>query len=212
MAKKKKRATLDQYPTPEWVVHRLFEHPRFPVPKGGTWFEPCVGDGAIVRAVPKGEVRRWVVNDIDLHRLAFDPGGRKVAAGDRYHLDILEWDRHGSIDELKRRLNLRLSVVITNPPYCIAQEVVERCRPLAPWLVLLLRTQFLASEERADFFRRDEPDIFLLPNRPSFTGDGDTDMHDYAWFVWGPKRRRMGRLHHLASTSKAVRRPRPATP
>jgi hypothetical protein len=27
------------------------------------------------------------------------------------------------------------------------------------------------------------PDIYVIPNRPSFTG-GKTDSIEYAWFVW----------------------------
>ena len=199
--RKTPRVALDQYPTPTWVVHRLLEHPLLDIPRTGTWFEPCAGAGQIVRAVESRraqqgwEVDRWVTNEID--PLVTPAGASEyLVAPDMHCSDIRDWKDCYS----------RFAVAITNPPYMIAREVLEVCRPLAKWLVLLLRTQFLASEERAEMFRQDEPDIFLLPNRPSFTANGQTDMHDYAWFVWGPERKQEGQLCHLASTSKEERK------
>ena len=32
------------------------------------------------------------------------------------------------------------------------------------------------------------PDLYVLPNRPSFTKNGNTDSIEYAWFVWGHDR------------------------
>ena len=48
---------------------------------------------------------------------------------------------------------------------------------------MLLRLNFLGSQERSDYLREHMPDIYVIPNRPSFTG-GKTDSIEYAWFVW----------------------------
>lgn len=75
-------------------------------------------------------------------------------------------------------------VCITNPPFSLAQEFLDRCLPQCKITVMLLRLAFIASEKRADFMRKNNPDLYILPNRPSFSADGATDSADYAWFVF----------------------------
>ena len=38
----------ENYPTPEWAVHRLLDTWE---PPGSVWLEPCAGEGAIISAV-----------------------------------------------------------------------------------------------------------------------------------------------------------------
>ena len=79
----------------------------------------------------------------------------------------------------------RFDAIITNPPFSLAFQFVRRSVKLADHVFLLLRLNFLASQKRADWFKKNEPSaLFVLINRPSFTGGG-TDMTDYAWFYWG---------------------------
>lgn len=71
-------------------------------------------------------------------------------------------------------------------PTSLAEEFVRHSRELYPHadLVFLLRIAFLASDGRQALWRDlGTPDVYVLPNRPSFTGKG-TDSADYAWFVW----------------------------
>ena len=66
---------------------------------------------------------------------------------------------------------------------------------------MLLRLNYLGSEKRAAFFQEVPPDVYVLPNRPSFVRGGN-DSCEYAWFAWGPKRRRdEGRFAVLGTTS-----------
>jgi hypothetical protein len=51
-------------------------------------------------------------------------------------------------------------------------------------VIMLLRLNFLASEERSEFMQRTRPDVYVLPNRPSFVLAGKTDSIEYAWFHW----------------------------
>jgi hypothetical protein len=46
------------------------------------------------------------------------------------------------------------------------------------------------------------PDIYVLPNRPDFSGGGG-DSCEYAWFVWSPFAR--GSVSVLPTTPKSVR-------
>ena len=50
------------------------------------------------------------------------------------------------------------------------------------------------------------PDVYQLPKRPSFTGDGSPDAAEYSWFVWpdGQHDRRVGRVAMLDAASALV--------
>lgn len=175
------RRPFDNYSTPEWCVKRLLEARELPM---GTWLEPCAGDGAIARAVPSDHVY-WTTVEL-----------RAECAAD-YHGDFLtaEVERH-------------FDVAITNPPYHLAEQFIVKCLEIADHVVMLLRLNFLEGESRADFLRRYPPDVYVLPNRPSFTGKG-TDATAYAWFYWPPERRReSGTIRVLASTPKEERKAR----
>ena len=173
----------DAYMTPAWCVRRLLEEWRPYDP--GIMVEPAVGDGAIVRAVDEVMPRGWRVYDIRKTSACLDP------------CDFLEVS-----DVIPSA-----AAVLTNPPYCLAEEFVRHSRACFPCadLVFLLRIAFLASAARLPLWRDvGTPDIYVLPNRPSFTGGG-TDSADYAWFRWPEERRLAGQIRILAETTKSER-------
>ena len=190
------RVAFDVYPTPAWCVHRLLEEVELP---GGHWCEPAAGDGAIIRAVR--DVRRDVTwSALELRsecQAALVKEGAEVQIG-----DALE-----SPWQLRPEL---LTLVITNPPYALAEAFLARALEASTSVALLLRLDFLGSERRSGLFRRVPPDIHVLPNRPSFVA-GRTDASEYAWFVWRHYRdRRYGNVGVLATTPREVRIPRRA--
>jgi hypothetical protein len=77
-----------------------------------------------------------------------------------------------------------------NPPFRLAIEFIEACLKLAPVVACLLRLNFLGSDERNEFFRKNAPSVFVIPNRVSFISPeikpGSVDSIEYAWMVWGP--------------------------
>lgn len=154
----------DFYPTPAWCVHRLLEAVALP---DGWWLEPAVGDGAIVQAVDSriGCTPRckWKTFDI-----------RQTEAA-MYVRDFLAMDPPE---------DPMFDGIITNPPYNQALEFVRLSIKWSPIVVMLLRLNWIASQKRHAFIREHPPDVYVLPNRPSFTGRG-TDSIEYAWFVWG---------------------------
>ena len=98
-------------------------------------------------------------------------------------------------------------MIITNPPYWLAFDFVLASLSRARFVAMLLRLNFLSSESRSALMRVDAPDVYVLPNRPSFVASGQTDSIEYAWFVWPEERgRRSGRVQVLATTSAVERR------
>lgn len=75
--------------------------------------------------------------------------------------------------------------VVTNPPFSLAKEFVTHAKSHADEVFMLLRLNFLGAKKRKDWWKQHEPDaIFVLSDRPDFTGDGG-DACEYGWFYWG---------------------------
>lgn len=186
------RSPADYYPTPHWCVKRLMEETELPP---GEWLEPCVGHGSIVSACDT--TRSDVVwTGVDL-RAEFESHLRSQGLSFPFHeADFTTWSQPACA---------RFDVVITNPPYSIAQSVIARAFELAPNVVMLLRLNYLASETRSALMRAHPPDVYVLPNRPSFSGSG-TDSIEYAWFIWTPNKARLsGSVRVLRPTPRGER-------
>lgn len=75
--------------------------------------------------------------------------------------------------------------VITNPPFSLAKEFIEKSLKEARVVIMLLRINFLESKKRRALWEEFPVDhLVVLSKRPSFTGDGKTDGTGYAWFIW----------------------------
>lgn len=155
-----KRNEYDAYGTPTWCTEAIVKQ----VTWGASPFilEPCKGKGAIL---------------------------------DVLHMNALMLTDWCEIQEGKDFLtedfqpSCRYDFVLTNPPFSLAQEFIERSLEIANCVIMLLRINFLASSRRKEFWKRNPPTaIHVLTKRPSFTGNG-TDATDYAWFVWDSTRR-----------------------
>lgn len=166
------RREHDFYATPAWCVHRLLDAIGEALPTDGGWLEPACGDGAIVDAVNDWYARRdreidgWLFGDIA-------PRGRYERIPPRDYLS----ERYAAPAE-------RYAVGITNPPFARAMDFVRRMHAECEITIALVRLNWLASAERAPWLREHAPSVFVLPNRPSFTGGG-TDSAEYAWAAWG---------------------------
>jgi hypothetical protein len=78
-------------------------------------------------------------------------------------------------------------LIITNPPYKFALDFVACALHTGRDVAMLLRLNFLASQQRAAFHKQHPSDVYVLPRRPSFAHKR-TDSTEYAWMVWGPGR------------------------
>jgi hypothetical protein len=192
------RSEADNYSTPLWAVKRLLDVYR-PPPGPGVWLEPAAGDGNIIRAVNEVVPSvKWLACEL---REECRPALAQ-AVGDPRRVIITDYiTAPPQIPEGKR-----IEVVITNPPYRLAHEFIAQSFGLAEEVVMLLRLNYLGSDHRAEFLRHYPPDVFVLPNRPSFKGNGKTDSPEYAWFVFRPfEKRDYGTLQILPSTPSTER-------
>lgn len=193
-----KRSPADNYPTPPFCTHRLLEdsYAQEMLPPG-RWLEPGAGDGAIIKATNS------VRSDIEWTALEFREECKPAlteAVGPNGTVLIEDYLIPPEDSGLKT-----YQVAIGNPPYRIAQEFISRSLEVAHTVCLLLRVNFLASAKRNSLMRSTAPDCLILPNRPSFRGEG-TDSPEYAWFVWsGERNRTMGRIWVLNTTPLDVR-------
>lgn len=160
------RRADDFYATPAWCTRAIMPHLRLNDPV----LDPCCGDGAIL-GVLFAAGRTVCGLELDAAR-----GGTSGSVSIRDALTPEPWPQHRTI--------------ITNPPYSLAMEFIERALREAPEdadVAFLLRLNFLGSQRRAAFHRSYPSDVYVLPRRPSFTGGG-TDATEYCWMVWGASR------------------------
>ena len=153
------------YSTPPSVLVKLREHINFP--SDFTYLEPCAGSGAVSRAIPGN----WTLLELrEEEKPTLEALGHEVICPQ----DFLTWDAEGR----------EWDYIITNPPFSLAQEFIEKSLTLSPRVIFLLRLSFLESQKRYDFWQKHNPSIYVLSKRPSFVG-GATDSCAYAWFFFG---------------------------
>lgn len=187
----KERHALDFYETPGWCTRALLSHLGTPIGFDSdtaktiraaptTILDAGAGTGAIVR-----ECLLWWPSS---YATGIELDADRAFEAQRLLLQNPDWTlercrvHQGSFYDLKDQWDL----VISNPPYAKAEEFVRHALTIGRTCAFLLRLNWLASKSRAQFHRDHPSDVFVLPKRPSFTGDGKTDATEYAWFVWGP--------------------------
>ena len=114
----------------------------------------------------------------------YEPCKGGGAIYDRVDVDLKDYaELSEGIDYLTTDIH-EVDLIITNPPFSSAREFIEKSLTEAGSVWYLLRTGFLESKERAEWWQGREPTHLLsLSARPSFTKTG-TDSANYAWFGW----------------------------
>ncbi len=163
------RRLNDFYETPAWCTKAIL-----PMLPSVNILDPCAGTGAILRAV------RDEHPDAQMYGYELDPKLANISRQE-HGLSVITHDSLSVADWLDA------DVYLFNPPFVHSLEFVQRALAEATkstWVVALLRLNWLAGIKRMGFHRVHPADVYVLPKRPSFTGDGKTDATEYAWFVW----------------------------
>jgi len=187
------RKEQDFYETPYWCTRVLLDSiqlrssnllPRI--------LEPCAGNGAISKEI----IRKYP--DIQLQQVEIQKKMNQLSHfGDVTIADFLTSD----VDKMLKIFDPQH--IITNPPFSLAKEFLEKCFELFPFasVTMLLPLSFLGSDERHEFWLEHRPDaLYILSDRPSFTGYG-SDSSVYAWYRWNTKETG---IFHLKNTYKTV--------
>lgn len=91
------------------------------------------------------------------------------------------------LDYFAHTWETRPDIIITNPPFKLAKEFLEKSLQEADVVIYLLRLGFLESKKRREFHKANPPtNLIVLSERPSFVAGG-TDKTAYAWYVYDPK-------------------------
>lgn len=175
------RHASDFYETPAWVVHemiRIARHVLPMIPK--SVLEPgCGPEAPFLKSAATAWPLAWLAGVEYLPQ----PAGPLVA----YRQPVLHFNQ----DYMTRQSTQRFDLIITNPPFSLAQEFLAASRKhLAPGgkIVFLLPLTWLACRKRWEAIYKisdNRPEsVHVLVVRPSFTGEG-TNATEYGIFVWG---------------------------
>ena len=163
------RVDNDYYATDPSSTVALLEAHKF---YGSNFLEPCCGEGHISKIVSE-YYPNVEIDSIDLVDRGFGTGG---------------------IDFLKFETDKRYDSIITNPPYALAQEFLEKSfQILNPCgqIAMFLKTVWLESESRYNMFQdKDFPlkTVYQFSKRVTLYKNGEkmknSGMIAYAWYVW----------------------------
>jgi hypothetical protein len=165
-----KREVSDFYATPLSVVENFLHNYKV---KPGNILEPTSGNGNIIKAIRE----HGYDNHITAIELRDEYSNLKNNGTSEVYIE----------DFLNYMPNRNYSTIISNPPYSIAQKIIEKCFEISDKnteTIMLLRAAFLESKKRFEFWQKHPVNgLYVLRDRPRFKGKG-TDATAYAWFIW----------------------------
>ena len=170
---KNKRVENDFYATDPLAVEMLMDKYEF---NQGSFLEPCVGNGNI-SGVIKERFLTSPITGIDI----VDRGYPNTIVG-----DFLTYVTNEKYDN-----------IITNPPFSLAMEFVEKGMELLKpngKMAMFLKIQFLESEKRVALFEKYPPKYIYVFSKRMATWNSGEQFDDkgkrwattmcHAWFVW----------------------------
>lgn len=162
--KKENRNKSDFYQTPYSITKHLLDNIKIDI--NSKILEPCEGEGAIIKVLKeKG------FNYIDSFDLNND-----------------------NIDFLKYETNKIYDYVITNPPFSLAFEFIEKYKEISNNIIMLLPLNYLHGKKRYDeLYIKDDyklKEIYVFTRYPMLSdtiredGRYKTGMLVYAWYYF----------------------------
>lgn len=127
--------------------------------------------------------------DINNHPMSYPEALKRCGYTNIDTIDIRE-DSLANIkgDYLKMDCKDKYNIIITNPPFNIAREIIEKALDDVKedgFVIMLVRLNFFGSKARRDMWERQMPKYsFVHSKRLSFTDDGKTDSIEYQHLVF----------------------------
>lgn len=167
----RERVENDYYATPYSATEMLLNNVEF----NGDFLEPCVGGGHIVDVLKKYYDSEITCSDI-------------VNRG--YSNTIIA-------DFLIHNFNRKFDNIVTNPPYSLAQEFLEKGMEVindGGKIAMFLKIQFLEGAKRKEMFKKYPPKyIYVFSKRQNPWRNGSpvdekgkpwSSTMCFAWFIW----------------------------
>jgi hypothetical protein len=155
----------DAYFTPVEAIQALMGLEKIPA----RVFDPCVGNGAILDPL--------------------EAAGHHVSGA-----DVCDYGWRGTIikDFLASPSDLRGTAIVSNPPYKLAQEFIQKVIDEGcPYHAWLLRLNFLESIRRKPFFEGQPPSRLWVSSRRlpqmhqyGWAGRETSANACYCWYIW----------------------------
>lgn len=193
----KQRNRKDNYPTPHWCLDRLLDaSPKFldfeALP---TFIEPGAGDGAIIRA---WQAHPWACEVFHWDAVEIRKTQKIKKALAAFGEGVQPY--HESLFHFLEAQPPRYDVALTNPPFSLAWEMLHALWFRCDHICFLLRLNFFGSAARHAWLQKNQPDVYILPDRPRFgmnqDGNPGTDSIEYAWFHWDTRRSKRTKGSH----------------
>lgn len=154
------RSAGDHYPTPKECTIALME--ILELPFLSVIWEPACGRGDISNVL------------IDYDACV-------------YSTDLIDYGYGiGGCDYFTEMAPVGLDAIITNPPFTLAAQFIEKAVQEAPIVAMLLKSQYWHAKSRLTLFRKHTPKYILpLTWRPQFQESrGGSPVMEVAWTVW----------------------------
>ena len=178
------KATAETFRTPDATYKALFE--QFPFLVAGAVCDPSAGDGRFIEAIiANGNTNAHALYDIrKTERLNWKTRGLLKKLGEDNCQIVPNW--------LKVKRTRYFDSVITNPPFSLACEFVEKgLRWVKPncYVTVLHRLNWLGTGKRSTW-QESMPlhYVIIIANRPTFEMDDRdknvSDTYEYAFFAY----------------------------
>ena len=195
LKRKGKRREKDFYQTPEpiakWTVDRCAELLVIE-PKDCKFFEPGCGQFApfMKRATELGmNVRGSDIRDLG-------------NTNNPYIIDKVDF----LSDDVYYKLPTKFDIIATNPPFNIAMPFWNKCMELVSGhgiVAMVIKQAMLGGKQRSTIWESRPPvEVHIIYPRPSFTGDGSTDIgQEYCIAFWYGEKLDKAYKHRIGGTS-----------
>jgi len=125
--------------------------------------------------LPKGKVY-WEPTDFGGSNIT------KVLKGNGYQ--VISTHINQGFDFLKDEPDFEFDVIITNPPYSLKDEFLERAYELGKPFAFLLPITTLEGKRRGELFRKYGIQVLVLDKRINFMNSKKNVWFNTSWFCW----------------------------